>query len=61
MGIFKTSNVDEYFDEKERREKFYKKLSNDPVKTDGHELLERVKQLDEAYLDWHERVIFEQK
>jgi len=59
MEEFKTSDVEKYVDEKKRRYDIYKELCNLPIPDDKNLLFDRIKKIDEAYLDYQDRVILD--
>ena len=59
MELFKTDDIDLYEKERFRRKKIYEDLCAEPVPEDQKLVYERIQRLDQAYLDYQDRVIFE--
>ena len=59
MELFKTDDIEKYQEERDRRKKIYEELCSRDIPEDHCLIFERIKILDEAYLDFHDRVILE--
>jgi hypothetical protein len=59
MELFKTDDIEKYQEERERRKKIYDEICAQDIPNDQSVMVERIKKLDEAYLDFHDKVIFE--